>query len=95
MDAKTKPVRTMLKADFHNFFKKLRRFWDSVKLTNEEKQNFATYISGCRRKVKVSCCVNRHNLNSSAAGATNDLYTLNVTQNVVTFLKLESMGSVC
>jgi hypothetical protein len=40
VDAKTKPVGTMLKADFHTFSKKLRPFWDSVKLTNEEKQNF-------------------------------------------------------
>jgi hypothetical protein len=66
-----------------------------VKLTNEEKQNFATYISGCRRKVKVLCCVNRHNIKSSAATATNDLYKLNMTQNVVTFLKLETMGRAC
>jgi len=71
------------------------RFWDSVKLTNEEKQNFVTYISGCRRKVKALCCVNRHNIKSSAARATNDLYTLNMTHNVETFLKLESMERVC
>ena len=85
----------MLKADFHNFSKKLRLFWDSVKLTNEEKQNFATYISGCRRKVKVLCCVNRHNINASADRAANDLYTLNMTQNVVIFLMLELVRRVC
>jgi hypothetical protein len=76
----------MLKADFHNFSKQLRRFWDSMKQTNEEKQDFSTYISGCSRKVRVLCYVNRHNIRSSATTATNDLYTPNMTQYVVTFL---------